>query len=171
MKQVDFGEMRCSLARALDRMGDRWTPLILRDVYLGVNRFEDLVEDLGISRNLLTRRLLALIEAGILQHRTYQTRPHRHEYILTESGRDLMPILMALVAWGNRWARPEEGEPMLLRHNICGHLTSPTVCCSECGEPLKAEEMTMQPGPGGAMLPGTVVIAKRFRAAAMAGGG
>lgn len=162
MKKLDFGEMRCSIARSLDRIGDWWTPLILRDVYLGVNRFDDMVENLGISRNLLTTRLRGLVANGILARTQYQVRPVRHEYVLTEAGRDLVPAIMGLMAWGNKWARPAQGEPMLLKHKTCGRIMHAAVCCSECGGALKAEEVSVQPGPGGAMLPGTMVIAKRF---------
>lgn len=165
MKRVDFGEMRCSIARALDRMGDWWTPLIVRDVYLGVNRFDDMVENLGISRNLLTTRLRGLVESGILTRTPYQERPVRHEYALTEAGRDLVPVITALMTWGSKWAQPKEGAPMLLTHKTCGHVMHATVCCSECGEGLKPEEISVQPGPGAAMLPGTIVLAQRFVAA------
>lgn len=162
MKKTVLGNMRCSLARALDRMGDWWTPLIVRDVYLGVNRFDDLVEDLGISRNLLTARLKALVAAGILERRSYQERPPRHEYGLSPAGRDLVPALLALTAWGDRWAAPAEGPPMRMRHDVCGAISPARVCCGVCGGELKAEEVTILPGPGGRAEPGTRVLARRL---------
>ena len=102
--------MRCSLARALEWIGDWWTPLILRDLFLGVKRFDALAEDLGVSRNLLTRRLKGLEENGMILRRAYQERPRRFEYVLTEAGRDLVPILIALTAWGDRWAQPSRAR-------------------------------------------------------------
>lgn len=164
MKKVSFGEMRCSLARSLDRIGDWWTPLIVRDVFLGVNRFDEMVEDLGISRNLLTTRLRALVSSGILEKHAYQIRPQRFEYRLTEAGRDLAPIILALTAWGDRWAVPTEGKPMLMRHQRCGCFANATVCCSQCGEKLLAQDVDILPGPGGAYLPGTKVVAQRLAA-------
>lgn len=162
MKKVRFEEMRCSLARALDRIGDWWTPLIVRDIFIGVRRFDELVEDLGISRNLLAIRLSALVDGGLLEKRVYRARPERHEYMLTEAGRDLVPAILALTAWGDRWAAPREGVPMLMRHENCGTVFSPTVTCSNCGEPIRAEEVTLLPGPGGAAAVGTRVVARRL---------
>ncbi len=166
MKKVSFAEMHCSLARTLDRIGDWWAPLIIRDVYLDVRRFDEIVEDLGISRNLLTRRLTSLVQSGVLTRVPYQTRPTRYEYHLTEAGRELMPAILALSAWGDKWAAPAEGKPLLLRHKTCGHIFRATVCCSECGEPIKLDEVEAMPGPGGAMKPGTIVVARKFQEAA-----
>ena len=104
--------MSCSLARTLELVGDWWSPLIVRDLFLGIGRFDDLTEDLGISRNLLTRRLKLLIDNGIISKRLYQSRPARYEYALTGAGLDLVPALLALTAWGDRWAL-KEGRPML----------------------------------------------------------
>jgi DNA-binding HxlR family transcriptional regulator len=160
MERTSFADMRCSLARALEMIGDWWTPLILRALFLGVNRFDGLAEDLGISRNLLTRRLKALEENRVILRRAYQDRPKRYEYALTEAGRDLVPILLALTAWGDRWAQPEEGAPILFRHKSCGRPFEPRVVCSSCGEPLGLEDIDVLPGPGGAPAPGTKVVAR-----------
>ncbi|MCV0396355.1 MAG: helix-turn-helix transcriptional regulator [Rhizobiaceae bacterium] len=154
--------MRCSLGRALDVIGDWWSPLIIRDLFLGIGRFDELVEDLGISRNLLTRRLNLLAEAGVIERQAYQLRPRRWEYRLTAKGRDLVPALLALTEWGNRWAAPEEGPPMLFVHTGCGGPVTPTVVCSECGRPLQADEIRAVAGPGGAAGPGTRVLARRL---------
>lgn len=162
MKKVGFAKMHCSLARALDRMGDWWTPLIVRDVYLGVNRFDDLVADLGVSRNLLTTRLAGLVEAGILHRHLYRPRPVRYEYLLTEAGRDLIPAILALTAWGDRWTATAAGPPMLVRHECCGQVIEATVCCPRCAATLVAEDVTILPGPGGAAVDGTRVLAKRL---------
>ena len=157
--------MRCSLARGLDLIGDWWSPLIVRDLFLGVVRFDELVEDLGISRNLLTRRLRALVASGIVERIAYQRRPVRYEYRLTEAGRDLVPALIALMAWGDRWAAPKEGCPILFTHTACGCELNARVTCAECGEPVEVHELVALPGPGGAARRGTRVIARKLMAA------
>lgn len=155
--------MHCSLARGLEMIGDWWSPLILRDLFLNVTRFDDLIEDLGISRNLLTSRLNALIDKGVIEREAYQRHPPRYEYRLTEAGRDLVPAILALTAWGDRWARPKQGSPILFVRKSCGHQFQPQVTCSECGELIKAETVAAVPGPGGAARPGTRVLARRLR--------
>jgi DNA-binding HxlR family transcriptional regulator len=165
MKRTSFARMRCSLARGLDLIGDWWSPLIVRDLFLGVVRFDELVENLGISRNLLTRRLRALATSGIIERRAYRRRPARYEYRLTEAGRDLVPAILALTAWGDRWARPKEGSPMLFVHKTCGRHFQPQVTCSACGEAISSDAVKTVGGPGGAMKRGTKVLAQRLRAA------
>ena len=165
MQRTNFARMHCSLARGLDLIGDWWSPLIVRDLFLGVVRFDDLIEDLGISRNLLTRRLKALIGSGIIKRQVYQRRPIRYEYRLTEAGRDLVPAILALTAWGDRWARPKEGSPMLFVHTTCGHYFQAQVTCSACGEVIGSDTVKTIGGPGGAMKLGTIVLARRLRAA------
>jgi DNA-binding HxlR family transcriptional regulator len=166
MERTSFADMRCSLARSLEMIGDWWSPLIIRDLSLGITRFDELIEDLGISRNLLTRRLKALADNGIVERTAYQTRPVRYEYRLSEAGRDLMPAMLALIEWGDRWAAPQEGRPMLFVHTGCGHQFHPRVTCSECGEPIIADTVTALPGPGSAAKPGTMLVAKRLRGVA-----
>jgi DNA-binding HxlR family transcriptional regulator len=163
MERTSFSKMRCSLARALEVMGDWWAPLIIRDVFLGVTRFGDIAEDLGISRNLLTRRLNALNAAGIIVKSAYQQRPPRYEYKLAEAGSDLIPAMMALTAWGDRWVGPKQGAPILFRCAKCAKQFEPLVICSECGEPIRADAVKVQGGPGGAVQAGTKVIAKRLK--------
>jgi DNA-binding HxlR family transcriptional regulator len=166
MERTSFAGMRCSLARGLELIGDWWSPLIVRDLFLNVTRFDDLVEDLGISRNLLTRRLKTLIASGIVERTAYQHRPTRYEYRLSEAGRDLVPAMLALTEWGDRWASPKEGRPMLFVHKSCGHQFRPQVTCSACGEAISANAVAAVPGPGGAAEPGTMVVARRLQAAA-----
>ena len=163
MERTSFAEMRCSLARSLELIGDWWSPLIVRDLFLDVRRFDDLVEDLGISRNLLTRRLSALIEAGVVERQAYQDRPKRWDYCLSAKGRGLVPVLLALTEWGDRWAGPKEGRPILFAHTCCGHEFHPTVVCSVCGLPLSSDTVIAKGGPGGRATPGTKVIARRLR--------
>ncbi len=165
MERTSFAQMRCSLARGLDLIGDWWSPLIVRDLFLGVARFDELVEDLGISRNLLARRLKLLAGKGIVERFAYQRRPARYEYRLTEAGRDFVPAMLALTAWGDRWARPREGSPILFVHKNCGHEFSARVTCPACGEAIAANAVEAVAGPGGAALPGTKVLARRLRAA------
>jgi DNA-binding HxlR family transcriptional regulator len=165
MERTSFAQMRCSLARGLDMIGDWWSPLIIRDLFLNITRFDELVEDLGISRNLLTRRLKSLIANGIVERSAYQRRPIRYAYRLTEAGRDLVPAILALTAWGDRWARPREGSPILFVHKSCGHLFEPRITCSACGDVISAEMVKPIPGPGGAARPGTMLVARRLRAA------
>jgi DNA-binding HxlR family transcriptional regulator len=155
MRQTSFTGMACSLARSLERIGDWWSPLILRDLAIGPRRFDELVTDLGISRNLLTARLAALLEAGVVSRTAYQDRPRRYQYDLTTAGTELVPVLMALTAWGDRWATPEGGPPVRYRHRGCGQALTPAVCCSSCGEPVTADEVDILPGPGGREGPGT----------------
>jgi DNA-binding HxlR family transcriptional regulator len=165
MERTSFAQMRCSLARGLDLIGDWWSPLIVRDLFLDVARFDELVEDLGISRNLLTRRLTSLREKGVIERIAYQRRPMRYEYRLTEAGRDLVPAILALTAWGDRWARPKEGSPILFVHNVCGRQFEALVTCSVCGKAITAGTVKAIPGPGGAAKPGTKILARRLRSA------
>jgi DNA-binding HxlR family transcriptional regulator len=151
--------MACSMARSLEVIGDWWSPLILRDLYLGLDRFDDLVTDLGISRNLLTQRLAALVEGGVVARERYSDRPPRDRYVLTDAGRDLVPVLMALTAWGDRWQTPEGGPPLRFEHRSCGHRFTPTVCCSACGEAVHADDVEVRGGPGRCVGPGTTLIA------------
>ena len=146
-------------------IGDWWSPLIIRDLFLNVVRFDELVEDLGISRNLLTRRLKSLVENGVIERTVYQRRPTRYEYRLTEAGRDLVPAILALTAWGDRWAQPKEGSPILFVHKTCGHQFQPRVSCSACGEVIDADTVTPIPGPGGAAASGTKLVARRLQGA------
>ena len=161
MRRTSFAGMHCSIAQTLDVVGEWWTPLIVRDVYMGLHRFEDLAENLEISRNLLTRRLTDLVERGVLERRKYQDRPVRHSYHLTEAGTALVPALLMLMGWGDRWATPPGGPPVRLVHRDCGTQFTPTVSCSCCGEPVDPARVDLFPGPGAADGPGTHVLHRR----------
>ena len=158
MRQTSFAAMHCSLARSLEIVGDWWSPLILRDLFLGLDRFDQLVADLGISRNLLRDRLDVLVGGGVVTRQRYQDNPVRSRYVLTDAGAELVPVLLALTAWGDRWATPEGGPPLQLRHRHCGP-TVPVVTCSTCGDPLTAASVTVSGGPGGRTAPGTALLA------------
>ncbi len=163
MRQTSFEDFHCSLARSLDVVGDWWTPLIVRDLALGLNRFDELVEDLGISRNLLTKRLADMEANGVIQREQYQDRPPRSKYVLTESGWELVPVLMALSAWGDRWAPHPAGVPVRFRHRDCGRTFTPQVSCSKCGAPVRPVDVIPVPGPGSASAPGTRLVPERLR--------
>jgi DNA-binding HxlR family transcriptional regulator len=160
VRQTSFAAMQCSLARSLELIGDWWTPLIIRDLYHGMDRFDDLAEDLGISRNLLTGRLAHLTEHGIVERQRYSDHPPRDRYVLTEAGRAFVPVLLALTAWGDRYATPEGGPPVVFEHSACGHQFTPTVNCDACGERIEPGQIVTRPGPGGRIGPGTRLFAK-----------
>lgn len=163
MKKTSFADMQCSLARGLDRMGDWWSPLIIRDLYAGVVRFDELVEDLGISRNLLTRRLDALVKRKLVVRRAYQRCPPRYEYTLSAAGKDLVPVILALTGWGDRWVQPKEGAPIEFVHRSCGKKFAARITCSACGGAITADNVQVVAGPGGAARRGTRVLARRLR--------
>ncbi len=141
-------EESCSISRTLAVIGDRWSLLVLRDCFLRVRRFEEFQSRLGITRHLLADRLKKLVRHGVLRRVPYQTTPKRHEYILTQKGLDLYPILMAIVHWGDVHMADERGRPLLHQHKTCGHMFNPVMVCSECGEPLNPREVQVHPGPG-----------------------
>jgi DNA-binding HxlR family transcriptional regulator len=141
----------CSVARALEAIGDRWTMLVIRDAFRGVNRFEDFQQRLGIARNVLADRLSRLVEDGILAKHAYQERPERFEYRLTEKGLDLFPVLMSLMKWGDRHAPDEAGPPLVVLHRGCGGEIDARLRCERCGESitaLNAEARQPEPSVG-----------------------
>ncbi|WP_328645596.1 helix-turn-helix transcriptional regulator [Amycolatopsis sp. NBC_00348] len=149
MQRTNFGEMACSIARTLDVIGEPWSPLILRDVWVGFTRFEQLQADLGISRKVLTERLNHLVEHGVLDRRPYDQRP-RYEYVLTEKGTDLVDLLMVMAGWGDKWLAGAAGPPVVYRHRGCGEISAAGVRCTCCGEPMHARDVDPLPGPGAA---------------------
>ncbi len=136
-----------SIQRTLDVIGDRWTLLILRDVFRGVRRFSQIQSGLGIAKNLLTDRLGALVEAGIVEKVPYQDRPVRHEYRLTDKGRALSPALVALMRWGDEWCGDRD-VPTELVHDACGTRLELQPWCVECNEPVVPTAISSRPGPG-----------------------
>jgi DNA-binding HxlR family transcriptional regulator len=136
MLKRDYPTQYCPVASTLEVIGERWTLLIIRDVFLGIRRFEDLQRDLGVARNILQVRL---VEEGILVKRPYQERPLRSEYRLTEKGADLWPVLVAMLQWGDRHAL--EGErPMILQHRGCGGELDDRRRCLSCGADVSVTE-------------------------------
>jgi DNA-binding HxlR family transcriptional regulator len=148
MLRNDYDSQVCSVARALEVVGERWTLLIVRDVFLGLRRFDELQADLGIARNVLQTRLERLVEHGVLEKHPYQERPLRHEYRLTEKGIDLWPTIVSLLQWGDRHAPPPNGPPVLITHKGCGGELDAHRVCTRCGKPVGAREARALPGPG-----------------------
>jgi DNA-binding HxlR family transcriptional regulator len=149
MQRTNFGGMACSIARTLDVIGEPWSPLVLRDVWAGFTRFEQLQSDLGISRKVLTERLNHLVEHGVLERRPYDRRP-RYEYVLTEKGAELVDLLMVMAGWGDKWLAGEAGAPVVYRHHACGEVSGAGPRCTQCGEPMHAGDVDLLPGPGAA---------------------
>jgi DNA-binding HxlR family transcriptional regulator len=150
MQRTDFSLMTCSIARSLAVAGEPWSPLVLRDVWVGINRFDDLQRDLGLSRKVLAERLKHLVEEGMLEREQYSERPPRHAYVLTRKGLEFVDVLMAMAAWGDRWTAGDAGPPVYRRHRACGQITQVELRCSVCGEPLHAADVDVEPGPGAA---------------------
>jgi DNA-binding HxlR family transcriptional regulator len=139
MLKRDYPSQYCSMAASLEVIGERWTILIVRDLFLGHRRFDDLQRSLGVARNILQARLERLIEKGIVRKEQYQERPARYEYRLTEKGIDLWPILMSLLQWGDHYAI--EGErPIVIEHKGCGGELDDRRRCLACGADVSARE-------------------------------
>jgi DNA-binding HxlR family transcriptional regulator len=148
MRKASFADMNCSIAQSLEIVGEWWTLLILRDCFLGIRRFDDFVERLGISRNVLTTRLDTLVDAGVLDRRPYDDARGRYDYLLTDKGRALWPVMTALRQWGDEFILGAGNEPILLEHRGHGHHTTVQMTCDVCGESLDAHSVRAVPGPG-----------------------
>lgn len=148
MKRVSFDGMSCSIARSLETIGEWWTPLIIREVFFGRRRFDEIQGDLGISRNILTDRLTTLVDQKVLEKRNIAQNGTRWEYHLTDKGRDLFPVLTALMQWGDTWASDEKGPPVVFEHRGCGHPAHAVYTCSHCGEALTPDSLRARRGPG-----------------------
>jgi DNA-binding HxlR family transcriptional regulator len=146
-RRVDLSAFSCSVARTLDVVGDKWTLLVLRDAFYGVRRFEDFARDLGIARNILADRLGRLVEVGVLERRQYQQHPPRHEYRLTAKGRDLLPVLLTMMHWGDAWAGPDDDTPIDLIHDACGRTTHAVTVCADCADELTPFNVRVEPLP------------------------
>lgn len=146
MQRKSFGNMQCPIARSLDRVGEWWSILILRDAFHGLTRFEQFQSSLDIAPNMLTRRLNALVEAGLLERQRYREKPPRDDYVLTERGRDFRPVLWALLAWGNKHFAPE-GKSVVLIDATTGAEADPVVVDRHTGRPLVAPAYRTALGP------------------------
>jgi DNA-binding HxlR family transcriptional regulator len=156
VQRKSFADFNCSVAQCLEIVGERWTLLIVRDLLLGVSRFDAFESRLGIARNVLTQRLAYLQEHGVIERVPYQQNPVRYDYVLTRKGQDLGRVVTAMREWGDRWAAPD-GPPLQLVHDTCGHVATLVPTCSHCGERIRRGSVHHEPGPGAkhsaAMLP------------------
>src|SRR5215471_9179179 len=143
-----FADLNCSIARPLSFLGERWSILVLRDLFLGGRRFIKKQKSLGVATNVLSQRLATLVEEGIAERRPYSEHPERFEYRLTEKGRDLQPVLLALLAWGDRYTADPAGPALETIHEGCGHVFHMVPTCSECGEAVNARNIHSRHGPG-----------------------
>lgn len=154
-QRTDFAAMACSIARSWSIVGEPWTPLIIRDLSMGVTRFDHLQTDLGISRNVLADRLRTLTNSGVVTKRQYRSSNRaRDEYILTEMGNELLPIIVAITQWGDRWLDSGAGPPIVFQHS-CGAAIQAQTICKACGEPLTHPDVIAHAGPGSETGPGT----------------
>jgi DNA-binding HxlR family transcriptional regulator len=138
-------DMDCSIARTLELIGERWTLLVIRDLFLGRRRFDAIQESLGIARNVLSARLRRLMDEGLVEKRLYRERPPRYEYFLTEKGLDLWPVLVALLGFGDRHLAGEAGPPVRIVHEGCGGIVDDRRICRRCGKPLEVREARALP--------------------------
>ncbi len=161
MRRASFEDMHCSVARSLEVVGEWWTLLILRDVFFGITRFEELQRRLGIARNVLSARLDTLVAHGVLERRAYDEARERYDYVLTPKGRALWPVLVTLRQWGDEWITGEENAPVGLEHTPCGEHVTAVLHCSSCGEELRSGEIRAVPGPGHDADPSSPLLRER----------
>jgi DNA-binding HxlR family transcriptional regulator len=148
VRRASFEDMNCSIARSLEVIGEWWTLLIVRDAFLGVTRFDDFQERLGIARNVLASRLETLVAGGVLERRPYDEARGRYDYVLTRKGRSLWPVMVTLRQWGDQWLTGEGNEPVVLTHDGCDAHVRAVLHCDACGERLVPGEVHTEPGPG-----------------------
>jgi DNA-binding HxlR family transcriptional regulator len=140
MRWTDLGDSRCSIARALSVVGDRWTLLLLREAFLGAKRFEEFHDNTGAARHLVAARLNQLVDHGLVERVQYHDRPARFEYALTAKGRALYPVIISLLAWGDEWMADGRGPSLVVVHESCGATVTPELRCASCGETVVADD-------------------------------
>jgi len=148
MTRNKLDALNCSIANALDLIGEWWTLLILREAFFGTRRFEDFQQHLGIARNILTARLRKLCDSGVLERVPIKEGAKRHEYKLTQMGRDLQPTLVALTQWGDRWLHQANGAPVKFVERTSGEEIALVSVQTRAGQKLEPRDMVMVPGPG-----------------------
>jgi DNA-binding HxlR family transcriptional regulator len=146
----DYAGQDCSIARALELIGERWTLLIVRDAFFGVRRYSDFLGHMEIPRAVLAERLNALTEAGAMARHRYQVSPPRDEYVLTPMGEDLFPVVYALREWGEQYFPGANGPRLLYFHAKCGRPLDPYGVCTDCGTRPAVRDLEVRPGPGAA---------------------
>jgi DNA-binding HxlR family transcriptional regulator len=144
-RTANYSNEHCPVAAALAVVGDPWTLLILRDAFFGVKRFDDWQARLGVARNVLAARLKSLVQQGVLETRLYSEHPPRKDYVLTRKGRDLMPVIVSLKAWGDRHVYGEAARPLTLIHD-CGAELTPRLVCEACGEAVSGPDLKARTG-------------------------
>lgn len=140
MSRSDLADTSCTTSRAVERVGETWRLMILREMFLGSRRFDDLQRNTGASPHILSQRLKQMVADGIISTHTYSQHPPRKEYRLTEKGRDLWPVIVMLRAWGNKWLDKSPERSTTLTHKGCGEVSEPYLVCSVCGEPMEAHD-------------------------------
>ena len=148
MLQRDYPDQTCSIARSLEVVGERWTLLIIRDAVLGIERFEEFQDSLGIATNVLANRLKLLCDEGVLERVPDEQRPGRPKYVLTAKGAELGPALLALMKWGDRHYPTPSGPPRLSLHVGCGGNIGADFHCNRCGKSYEPGAIEFRPGPG-----------------------
>ena len=148
MRRASFEDMSCSVARSLEVIGEWWTLLILRDAFFGVTRFDEFQARLGIARNILAKRLDTLVEHGVLERRWYDEARGRYDYVLTDKGKALWPVLVTIRQWGDEWVVGAGKEPVVMVHATCGERATAVLACDHCGEELQGRDVRVVAGPG-----------------------
>ncbi len=143
----DYPEQVCSVARSLEVVGERWTLLVLRDVFLGLHRFDELIDNLGVTRTVLTSRLRKLVDEGVLERRRYQEHPERFEYRVTGKGQALFPVIAHLMRWGDTYYPEPAGPPRLLLHHGCGGELRSALVCDQCATVAGPGDVEPAAGP------------------------
>lgn len=148
MRRTSFENLNSSMARSLEIVGDWWTLLIIRDAFMGIRRFDDFQEHLGIARNILASRIRRLIDFGVLERQLYQARPKRYEYLLTPSGNDLKIVLFAIKQWGDMHVYGDKDHPLRIAHKACGSEISIDIVCPNCNEVISGSSDSLDWVPG-----------------------
>jgi DNA-binding HxlR family transcriptional regulator len=164
MKRSDVKHLSCSIARSLAVIGDVWSLMILRDAFYGMTRFEAFLENSGASRAVVADRLKMLVSEDVLERRPYQENPPRFDYRLTPKGRDLQQLLMALMAWGDRWLQEDGEVPLEVVHRPCGHAIHPVPACPHCCTLLSEADVELRLSPSHAPRPAARATRNKKRA-------
>ncbi len=143
----DIGTQVCSIARTMSILGDRWTMLVMREAFIGTTMFDEFVAYTGATPQVVSARLKRLVEAGVLKKKSIAGSKGRSEYLLTEMGQDLHPIICTIMVWGDKWLSDGRGRPHVLRHTGCGCTTSPKLACDACGEFVSRKTLKGEPSP------------------------
>jgi DNA-binding HxlR family transcriptional regulator len=144
----EYEGQTCSIARSLELVGERWSLLVVREIFHGRRKFSEMQRSLGVARNVLTARLQRMVDEGILERRPYSERPERYEYFLTEKGLDLWPVMISLMHWGDKYEAYPDGPPSVVVHKECGGKIDDRRICAKCGKKLNVRDARAIDGPG-----------------------